>query len=422
MKRVFALADCNNFYASCERVFDPALRDRPVVVLSNNDGCVIARSREAKELGVAMGSPYFKCADMLKRMDVAVFSSNYALYGDMSSRVMNVLGRFAPAIEVYSIDEAFLDFSGLEGKRWSLASELRRTVLQWTGIPISIGIGPTKTLAKAANRLAKKDPGCQGVLDACDPAVAAAMLAELPVEDVWGIGRRHAKRLHARGVGTALDFRELPNLWVKSRMGVTGLQTLLELRGTACLGLEKAPPPKKSIVCSRSFGRPVTSISELRESLAEYASRAGEKLRRQGSVASGLQVFIQTSRFLDGGQRHAASLGLPLIPATCRTERIMKKAHIILERIFKPGYKYNKSGVMLYGLEQEQNRRLNLLESFDGGPGGGALMRAVDAANRHWGRNTVRYAACGMDSSWKMRRNMCSAHFTTRWDELPKAG
>ncbi len=420
MKRVFALADCNNFYASCERAFVPSLRDRPVVVLSNNDGCVIARSQEAKDLGVAMGSPYFKCADMLKRMGVAVFSSNYALYGDMSARVMSVLGRFAPDIEVYSIDEAFLDFSGLGKNSGRLAGELRNTVLQWTGIPVSIGIGPTKTLAKAANRLAKKNPGCVGVLDLCDNSLAETMLAGLPVEDVWGIGPRHSKLLRSRGVGSALDFRNLPGHWVKSRMGVTGLQTMLELRGRACFTFEDAPPPKKTIVSSRSFGRPVTGISEMREALASYATRAGEKLRRQGSVASALLVFVQTNRFDRGVAQYAASQTTALSPATCRTEKVIKGAHKVLEHIFKPGHKYKKAGLMLYGLEPEKSRQLNLLEPFPDGPGGGPLMLAVDAANCRWGKNTVRYAASGLDCPWKMRREMRSPLFTTSWSELPE--
>ena len=342
--------DCNNFYASCERVFNPSLANRPLVVLSNNDGCVISRSAEAKALGVLMGEPEFKCRQRLDHLGVAVFSSNYALYGDMSARVMTTAGALAPEMEVYSIDEAFLNLTGLPDAA-DHARRIRDTVLRWTGIPVSIGIGPTKTLAKAANRLAKKRPEFDGVLDLPEGDGREVLLAGLDVEDVWGIGRKHGARLRARGVRSALEFMRLPREFVRKTMTVGGLHTWLELHGVSCIGLEQAPPPKKAIVSSRSFGRPVERLEELEEALAHYVSRAAEKLRAQNSVAGTILAYVQTNTFIASQPQYSAAHSLALQPPASHTARLIGRGLQALRHIFRPGFRYKKVGVMLTGIE-----------------------------------------------------------------------
>jgi DNA polymerase V len=420
MASLFALVDCNSFYASCERVFRPDLQSRPVVVLSNNDGCIIARSAEAKALGIPMGAPYFKHRNMLRRNGVAVFSSNYALYGDLSARVMNVLGRFSPRMEVYSIDEAFLELSGMPGGAERHARRLRATVLRWTGIPVSVGLGSTRTLAKIANRFAKQQERCRGVFDLDNSPRPELVLNSMPVRDIWGIGRRHARRLEAHGVHTALDFRNMDRNWVKRRMGVTGLHTLLELRGISCFGWERNPGMRKSILSSRSFGRPVECFAQMREAVACHAERAAEKLRRQGSVASGVTVFVETNRFAPGLPQYANSGFAAVHPATLHTPTVLGAALSLLERLFREGYQYKKCGVMLSGLEQEQGRWLSLLDPVPGDHcEQSRLMRAVDGINERWGRDTVRFAASGLERVWTMRQDMRSPRYTSAWAELP---
>lgn len=426
MSRALALVDCNNFYASCEKVFNPALKRVPVVVLSNNDGCIIARSAEAKAMGVPMGAPYFKCRAMLERAGTRVFSSNYALYGDMSARVMRTLAEFTPELEVYSIDEAFLDLTRLPESPVDTGLRLRRTVLRHTGIPVSVGIGPTKTLAKIANRLAKKTPGSSGVWDVRDPAEAARALRATEVEDVWGIGRKHARRLRARGVVTAWDFSRLDRDWVKKHMTVVGLQILLELRGQPCHGLERGEANKKSIVSSRSFGSPVTRLDHLREALSCYVTRAAEKLRRQGSVASHVLVFLQTNKFHKGAPQYSNAEGQALEAGTCHTPELIGAALRTLERIFRPGYSYKKCGVMLSGIEPENGRQLSLLRlPPDHRPAERPLMSTLDRLNARWGRDTVYFASTGTkgqdgkERPWAMRRELRSPRYTTAWTELP---
>lgn len=416
----FALADCNNFYVSCERVFDPSLWGVPVAVLSNNDGCVIARSNEAKALGVGMGEPAFKREPFFRRHGVRVYSSNYALYGDMSQRVMDVLAAMAPALEIYSIDEAFLDLDGLAAETpEAFCRRARERVGRWTGIPLSIGVGPTKTLAKIANRRAKQRPELGGVFDlgACpDPD---AVLESVDVADVWGVGRRYARMLRRHGVDTARQLRDLPRDWVRRKMTVVGLGTVLELRGISCVPLEQAPPPKKSIVCSRSFGRRVERRAELSEALAAYASRAAEKLRDQGSVASHLMVFIMTSPHTPGPQySNATTVALPT--ATDYTPGLLEAAEQGLSRIFRPGYVYKKAGVMLTGLEPAHGRQLGFFDPSGAEQGRrDALMGALDTVNAKWGRGMLQYAAAGLGRPWKMRQLRKSPRFTTHWDELP---
>ncbi len=422
MTSLFALVDCNSFYASCERVFRPDLRAKPIVVLSNNDGCIIARSAEAKALGISMGAPYFKCRDMLRRNGVAVFSSNYALYGDLSSRVMNVLERFSPRLEVYSIDEAFLDLSNVPGGGAHHARRLRATVLRWTGIPVSVGLGRTRTLAKIANRFAKQQPQCRGVFNLeCSPK-PELVLSFMPVRDVWGIGRRHARRLEAHGVHSALDFRDLDSNWVKRRMGVTGLHTQLELRGISCFGWDHRPGVRKSVLSSRSFGRPVERVAELREAVAYHTERAAEKLRRQKSVASGVTVFLETNRFAPGAPQYSNSGFTAIHPASLHTPILLGAALSLLDRLFREGYQFKKCGVMFSGLEQERGRWLSLFDTPDEVHSGHAqLMQTLDGINGRWGRDTVHFAASGLQRTWTMRQEMRSPRYTSVWSELPVA-
>jgi len=416
---VFALVDCNNFYVSCERLFAPRLLGRPVVVLSNNDSCIIARSPEAKALGFVMGEPEFKVRSRLKEHGVAVFSSNYALYGDLSARVMATLATFTPSMEVYSIDEAFLNLRGIQEDLLEYAERIRKTVHQWTGIPVSIGIGPTKTLAKAANRLAKQLPGYDGVLDLTAQPNRDRVLGALDVEDVWGIGRRHAKRLKDRGVTTALDFLNLSREWVLKNMTVVGLHTWLELKGVPCIVMDDVAANRKSIVCSRSFGHAVTTLEDLGEAMARHASRAGEKLREQGGQANTLQVFVQTNTFDENEPKHFPSVSMALVPPTSNTLEIVGRARKALEQLFRPGLRYKKIGIMLSGIESESSAQLSLLPTQGGG--GSKLMEVLDQVNAKWGRETLSLAASGIERTWSMKQVHRSPRYTTVWNELPTA-
>lgn len=298
MQKIFALVDCNNFYVSCERVFNPKLRGKPVIVLSNNDGCAVARSEEAKSIGVPMGAPVFMYQDLFRRHKVEMLSSNYTLYGDMSHRVMSTLSRFTPSMENYSIDEAFLDLSGFDHTNLTeYAKEIQATVKRWTGIPVSIGIAPSKTLAKIANKLAKKNPMCKGVLDITNHPRLDDFLQSINLEDVWGVGRQYTKLLMRNRILTALDLKNASDFWVKKHMTIVGLRMVLELRGISCIELDELNEPKQEIIRSRSFGKSVTDLQELKEAVAFHTTRAAEKLREQHSIASYISAFIETNRF-----------------------------------------------------------------------------------------------------------------------------
>lgn len=444
MARVFALVDCNNFYASCERVFAPALRDRPVVVLSNNDGCVIARSAEAKALGIPMGAPFFRFRRLAARGGVAVFSSNYALYGDMSARVMQTLSRFTPRLEVYSIDEAFLDLRGLEDRGLTAwGRRLAATVRRHTGIPVSVGIGPTKVLAKIANRLAKRYPETGGVLDAgALGSHLAAHLGRIAVDDVWGVGRRWGERLRGEGIRTARDLRDADPAGIRRRYSVVLERVVRELRGVSCLDLEQVPPRRQQVLTSRSFGRPVTRAADLREAVAAFAARAAEKLRRDGLAAGAVLVFVA------GGEschRRDAATGEPAerpappppetpsgwpvhrgatvtLPApTADTGRLIAAAAAALDRVYRPGLRYRKAGVMLLDLVPADRVPPSLFPDLAApdSPRRRRLLATVDALNRRGGRGTVHYAAEGTRRAWRMRQEHRSPAYTTRWDELP---
>lgn len=418
---LMALVDCNNFYVSCERVFQPHLENRPVVVLSNNDGCVIARSNEAKALGIAMGAPAFKLKSDFNRHGVRVFSSNYALYADMSDRVMSVLGMLTPDLEIYSQDEAFLLLTGeTPSAMEERARHIRATIRQWTGIPVSIGLAPTKTLAKVANKLAKKNPASNGVVCIDDATDLAELLRTVPVGDIWGIGRQYTNMLHRYGIETAGDFVRLPEPWIKERMTINGVRIARELGGRPCLGLTTEAAPAKSLIRSRSFGRLVTSLDELEEAVSVHVHRAGEKLRQSGQAAHCLHVFLQTDRFRPLPQ-YAAGEFITLCPPANHTPCLLSNALAVLRRIYRAGYGYKKAGVMLSGLTDARHRQLYIQEAAPGKYAGERLMTALDCVNERFGRDTLYFASSGRDHAWEMQRRHTSPAFTSRWQELPTA-
>ncbi|MBN1290856.1 MAG: Y-family DNA polymerase [Candidatus Latescibacteria bacterium] len=413
-----ALVDCNNFYASCERVFNPKLEGKPVVVLSNNDGIVVAASKEAKEIGLGLGVAIFKAEDLVRSAGVHVFSSNYTLYGDLSQRVMETLSLFTPKMEVYSIDEAFLDLSGFEGRDIvAYGRDIRATVKQWTGIPVSIGIAETKTLAKIANRLAKRSRKANGVVNLTGSPYREQALAVVPVENVWGIGRRYARFLNKNGIQTALDFSRAGEVWVKKHMGVVGVRMLKELRGIPCIPYELAPPAKKEICVSRAFGKLVRTRDAVCEAIATYTSRAAEKLRKQRSAAGALMVFIMTNRFKEEPQyANSTALNIP-VPTDC-THELINFAFRGINAIFREGFRFYRAGVVLTGLVPVGQIQTDLfyVRDFEGSA---QLMKALDRVNNTMGAGTLRYAAAGLKQRWKTKFNKRSPRYTTRWDELP---
>ena len=429
MKQVFALVDCNNFFVSCERVFAPHLEGRPVVVLSNNDGCIIARSNEAKALGIAMGEPLFKARGEIRRHNIQVYSSNYPLYGDMSARVMSALEAFSPAIELYSIDEAFLNLAGFEKRGLeAYGQDIRATVKRWTGIPVSVGIAGTKTLAKIAGHVAKKSPAANGVFSIDDEATKRRVLGEIPVGEIWGIGRRWAKMLNTYAIQSALDFHDTPEPWVRQRMGVIGARTLLELRGTACLDLESQTPDKQTIRVSRSFASPVESRAVMRESVAAFAARAAEKLRRGGLVCAVVTVFARTNRFGPSDDFYQSTAASAPAAPTNHTATITSAAMAAFEKVYRPGLQFKNAGVMLLGLaraEDAQGSQGNLFAPPEpvADARAQALMTAFDAINTRIGRGAVRYGATGVALRGKRGvytvQNRRSPSYTTNWAELP---
>ena len=419
---MFALVDCNNFYASCERAFNPALRLRPVVVLSNNDGCIIARSEEAKALGIQMGTPEFKCRDLLKQHDVSVFSSNYALYGDMSSRVMRLLGKLAPEIEVYSIDEAFLDMTSFT--RFNLADyaqHIRKTVRLHTGIPVCVGIAPTKTLAKIANRIAKKNPEYQGVCVLSTTEEIQAALNRTKVEDIWGIGRQWSKLLQAKRIETAADMAAAPAPWIRKNLHIVGARIQAELQGKSCLEMELVRPAKQSICTSRSFGRSVSTPVELQQAVATFAGKCAVKLRKENSLASMLTVFIATSPFDDSGNRYWGTRTAALPHSTNDSRTILRAADKILDGIFRDGKAYKKAGVIVSGLvpKGSGSKTLSLFPEEEPvqNERDARLMQAMDAINKRYGRGTVHLAAENSDA-WKPNQERLSSCYTTQWNDI----
>jgi DNA polymerase V len=418
MDTVVALVDCENFYVSCERVFDPSLRDVPVVVLSNNDGCVIARSQAVKEAGVPMGAPYFKWAEPLDAMDAVVRSSNYALYGDMSRRVMQELEAEALRLERYSIDEAFLTLPALDrGALRRQARRLQQRVRRRQGVPIRVGIGPTKTLAKVADERAKGGDG-RYVCPSGD--ALAAVLRSVPVGEIWGIGPAYSARLTEHDVTTAEALRQCPDPWIRRHLSVVGLRIATELRGTPCLALEDAPAPRKSMIRSRSFSDRLYAQGALREAVAKHAQRAAEKLRAEDLVAGRIGVFVTTKDFGDP-PHYSNAAATALRPATHHTPALIEAAGALLRAVYREGPAYKKAGVQLQALRPASARQGHLFAGRDAEDD--ALMAAVDGLNREMGRGTVGFAAAGVagQRDWTMKRERRSPHYTTRWDDLPTA-
>jgi DNA polymerase V len=385
-----ALIDCNNFYVSCERVFNPRLRCKPVVVLSNNDVCVVARSEEAKTLGIPMGAPVFMYEALFKQHNVISFSSNYTLYADMSRRVMATLSQFTPEVEIYSIDEAFLNLSGFTNHNpTEYAKEIKKAVKRVTGIPISVGIGPTKTLAKAANRLAKKNPMCGGCIQYYRTPKDGRFPVEYQGRGCMGVGIRYANLLHQNWISTALDMKNASDTWVKKHMTVVGLRTVWELRGIPCMDLENMADPRKQIIRSRSFGMSVEDIQELREAVSTHTTRAAEKLRAQESVTPFISVFIETNRFKTDEPQYSNSAGRHLPEPTAYTPLLIKYAIAYLERIYRKGYRFIKAGVVLMDIIPEDQIQLNLFVPRRPIARDRALMKAVDTTNIKWGSSTI---------------------------------
>ena len=414
---MYGLCDCNNFFASCERVFRPELEGHPVIVLSNNDGCVIARSNEAKALGIRMGHPYFQIRHLEKRYGIAVFSSNFNLYGDMSRRVIWTLRSMVPAAEVYSIDEAFLDLQGIGiGQLEDLGHRISRTVRRNTGIPVSIGIAPTKTLAKIASKLCKHYPKLQGACLMYRPQDIEKVLRKFPIEDVWGIGRKHRRMLQGAGIQTAWDFTQRPEAWVRGRMGVTGLRTWKELQGEACIDFESAPPAKQQITVSRSFAHELTEYEDIRTSVAAFTSMAAEKLRRQQSLCGELTVYILTNRHREELPQYFESETIRPIMATDDTLELVPLATQALQRIFRKGYGYKKAGITLSEISSRTGLQTDLFDPVDRARHA-RLMDVLDAANRTYGRNRIVVASQGF-GPLKMTREHLSRSYTTDWNDI----
>ena len=410
---MFGLVDCNNFYASCERVFNPSLNGKPIVVLSNNDGCIIARSNEAKALGIKMGVPAYQIKDLVKKHDVAVFSSNYVLYGDMSGRVMSMLAELAPEIEVYSIDEAFLNLEGIQDLQ-TLGSKIVRQVTRGTGIPVSAGIAPTKTLAKVANKFAKKYPAYNRlcIIDTEEKREKALKLFE--IGDIWGIGRRQATKLEKQGIKTAYDFTQLPGSWVRKNMTVTGERTWKELRGISCIDMESAPPAKKQICTSRSFGKMVEDIDTMSEAIATHASTCAKKLRQQKSYAMSLMVFIHTNNFREDLPQYWKNTIVQFPIPTSDTLEIVEYALAGLKTIFMEGYQYKKAGVII--TEITTNAQLGLFDSVDRDKRE-RLMQVVDKINGNH-QHHVKLAIQGSGRDWKLKQEQLSRRYTTDINEV----
>ncbi|MHC4105970.1 MAG: Y-family DNA polymerase [Planctomycetota bacterium] len=416
MKEIFALVDCNNFYASCERVFNPKMEGRPIVVLSNNDGCVVARSNEAKALGIGMGVPAFEVEEVLKKNNVEIFSSNYTLYADMSSRVMETLSVFTPDIEIYSIDEAFLRLEGFDCSMTDYGRKIQRTVKRWTGMPVTVGIGRTKTLAKIANRLAKKSTRADGVLDLTAFGCLDEILARIPVEKIWTIGIKTTIKLKRAGIKTALALRDTDINWIRQKFGVVGVRTVYELKGICCYPLEHNPPVKKSVTVSRMFGKPVASVEELKEAVASYASRAGEKLRQQHLAAGIVTVFVTTSRFIEN--KYFDYHTVELTVATNNTIELIRNACRCIDRLYRKGCAFKKCGIILNGLVPENRVQKGLFDNVDRLKAQ-RLMQAVDAVNTRL-NSRLQWAAEGLGQSWKVKFKRRSNRYTSRWDELPE--
>lgn len=423
--RAIALVDVNNFYVSCERVFNPKLRHRPVVVLSNNDGCIISRSTEAKSLGIPMGAPWFKVRKFAEQEGVIAYSSNYALYADMSNRVMSILQRFSPTQEVYSIDESFLDFSAFTRRDLTAyAQQLRQTVLQSTGLPVCVGIGSSKTLAKLANHCAKRDTEMNGVchFNKMTHAEVDSLLREISVGSVWGIGRGLFEKMTDLGIDTAYDLKYSDAATMRQKFNVVIEKTVRELNGTTCLEIEQIRGPQQQILSTRSFGHPVRDLQSLEEAVTLYTTRAGEKLRHRQLYAGSIYVYIRTSPFRDSTRQYDNSFRLPLHTHTNNTLHLVQAALIALRKIYRPGYDYSKAGVSLGELVTAQAQQQDMFQTDKGQEKSERLMHALDTINRKMGRATLKLASEGLqpNQTWRMKQELRSPGYTTCWDDLLK--
>jgi DNA polymerase V len=414
-KKVFALIDCNAFYVSCERVFNPKLNNKPVVALSNNDGCIIARSKEAKALGIKMGVPLFKVKDIVERENVIVFSSNYTLYADMSRRVMNIISEFTPSIEVYSIDEAFIELTNMNVDYESYARHMRKVILQYTGIPVSIGIASTKTLTKVANHIAKDDESLEGVCSLIQHENLDQVLEDTNVADVWGVGRRLSKKLIANGIFNAKLLKNCEDAWVRKMMSVNGLKTVSELREISCLDLEETSATRKSCCTTRSFGKPLINLEDIEQAVTTFARRATERIRGENLIASTVSVFLRTNPF-DRNRYYSNSSTTTLSYPTYDTVQIVKTALQLTKIIFRENYKYKKAGVLLSGFYEKGTETKDLFsEARYRSP---KLMSAVDQINERYGSDTIQIATECQMGKWKQKRKNCTQSYTTQLDNV----
>lgn len=418
---MFALVDVNSFYASCETIFRPDLQGRPVVVLSNNDGCIIARSAEAKKLGIKMGDPYFKCKDYFRQQGVVCFSSNYELYADMSNRVMTTLEEMCPRVEIYSIDEAFCDLTGVRNCRVleEFGRELKDTVYRNTRLPVGVGIAQTKTLAKLANHAAKTWKATGGVVDLSNVERQRKLMALLPVDEVWGVGRRISKKLEAMGIKTVLQLADTDIRFIRKHFNVVLERTVRELRGEPCLGLEEFAPAKQEIVCSRSFGQRISTYEEMRQAICLYASRAAEKLRGEHQYCRFISAFVKTSPFALNEPYYGNSTSVKLLTPTQDSRDIITAATKCLDAIWRDGHRYQKAGVMLGDFYSQGVAQLNLFDDNAPRQNSEKLMEVLDHLNAKDGRGTLYFAGQGIQAGWQMKREMLSPRYTTRFSDLP---
>ena len=416
----FALIDGNNFYVSCERVFNPGLIDKPVVVLSNNDGCAVARSQEAKALGVKMAVPWFQMQALAKQHNIIALSSNYALYADMSNRMMAILSQYSSHQEIYSIDECFLNLNGLHTDLTAYGQTIRQQVKQWIGLPVCVGIGPTKTLAKLANYIAKKQSQWQGVCDLGRLSEAALnnLLAQIEVGEVWGVGRRIQEKLADLGINTVLALKQADATFIGRYFSVIMQRTVMELRGISSLQLESIIPARQQIICSRSFGTPVTQLIELEQAITSYITRAAEKLRSQSSLSGAIHVYIRTNPHQKKDAQYSQGMTVTLMEASCDTLKLVQAGLWGLKRIYQPGYRYVKAGVVLMDLVPVGMHQAALFMDNTVDENTAPLMQTVDLINRRMGKDTVFLASSGIERKWPMKRGNKSPCYTTQWNEL----
>jgi len=426
MKNIFALVDCNNFYVSCERIFNPKLENKPVVVLSNNDGCCVARSNEAKKLGIKMGEPFFKIKDLVEKEGLKVYSSNYELYGDISNRVSETLFTFSPDIEIYSIDEAFVNLKRIYTNSYEdYGRKIRERIFDWVNIPVSIGISPTKTLSKVANQFVKKDKSFGGVLSLINKSEEEIneLLKNLDVSDVWGIGRQYSKKLYAENIKSAYDFKYSNPKFIQKIMTINGLKTQNELKGVSCIPLEYETPDKKGICSSRSFGKLTSSFKELNEAVSTYTTTAAEKLRSQNSKCKKITIFIRTNHFRTNDKQYANSKSYNFLEPTSYTPDLIKASKFLLKQIFKENYNYQKVGVILTEIINEneiQNSLFNIDTLQYKNNKKDLIISKVDEINKSLGNNSIIFAANGIKKEWKMKSEKRSDRFTTNLNELLK--